>query len=526
MSASIVLVSQDEDVRSSVRSIAGEATEVDLVGVLSTTAELVAALDDGEVDVVLVDDGLTEMPALDLVRNLGQSRPMLAVLVLSRDPDPFTLSAVIEAGARGMIALPLSLQDLQARVDNAASWSRTLRNHVTGQGGFAAGRGRVVAIAGAKGGVGTTTLSVLLAQQSVLPSRTLCLVDLDLRKGDVAYYCGVTPRRSIADLADVASEITGRSIREVVQDVPAGFAVLTAPVEAERAEDVTALVTRQVLNQLRMQFELILVDVGATLDDASATVLEMADDALLVVTADVVSLRSARRSLVAWERLAIRQPDDVRLVVNMVSRRREVQPDFAQRVVQIPLAGAVPEVFAELEPAVNTGTLATARPGVAARAVCAVGRSLGLREQLSPPEAAGLQVEVEPLTRTSGRRRRGRRVVGDNGQSMVELPVVVGLFVAVFLLCLQGVVFGVTQILAHHAAQEVAREASVRADPATVNAAAHHALPLSFGDGSSVSIDQGASTVAVRVHTPRVIPLPSPIDLDVVARAEFQPEPS
>jgi pilus assembly protein CpaE len=521
--STVVLISQDEDVRSSVRSIVGEAQDVELVGVLATMSELVAALDDEEIDVVLVDDGLRELPALDLVRNLAQSRPLLAVLVLSRDPDPFALSSAIEAGARGLVALPLSLQDLQARVDNAAHWSRSLRQHLSGAGAFSGRRGRIVAIAGAKGGVGASTLAVLLAQAAVLPGRTVCLVDLDLRKGDIAYYCGVTPRRSVADLAEVASEITGRSIREVVQDVPAGFAVLTAPVEAERAEDVTSLVARQVLRQLRMQFELVVIDVGATLDEAAATVLEMADDVVIVVATDVVSLRAARRSLVAWERLAIRQPEDVRLVVNLVSRRREVQPDFAERVVQVRLAGAVPEAFGELESAVNTGALVDLRPGLVTRAVGDVVRSLGLREVDDGELNRAGEAEAR---RAAGRRRKPRRGAVDAGQSMVELPALIAVFGLVFLLCLQGLVLGVTHVLASHAAQEVAREASVRADPATVDAAAAKALPLAFGRDASVSVDSTGHQVAVRVRTPRVIPLPSSLDLTVVARADYQPEPS
>lgn len=521
---SVVLVSQDEDLRSSFRSIVGELQDVSLVGALDGTRDLAPVLDDDEVDVVVVDEVLAEMPALDLVRTLVQTRPLLAVLVLSREPDAAALGAAIEAGARGVVSAPLSLQDLQARLDSAAGWSRTLRSHVRGEGGPAGRRGRVVALAGAKGGVGTSVLSVLLAQQSLLPGRTVCLVDLDLRQGDLAYYTGVTARRSIADLADVAGELTGRSVREVVNDVPAGFAVLTAPEDVERAEDVDALSTRQILTQLRMQFELVVVDVGASLDEAGATALEMADDVVLVVGTDVVSLRAARRCLTTWERLAIRQRHDVRLVVNMVSRRREVQPELAQRIVHVELAGAVPEACAELEPAVNTGTLVTARPGSTARAVRDISERLGLRDA----EPAGRSRSEAVRADQASRRGRGarRRAAAEAGQASLELPVVLLLFAAVFLLCAQGLVLGTTHILARHAAAEVAREASVEADGATVDAAARNALPLAFGRDFDVSVDQGSRQVAVRVATPRIIPLPGGLDLDVRATTGFQPEPS
>lgn len=520
----VVLVSNDEEIRSSFRSVLDESPDLDLAHVVSTIKDLVAVLDDDDVDVVVIDSGFAEVPVLDTIRNLAQSHPFLGTIVLSRDDSASMLTSVIEAGARALISTPLSLQDVQVRVDNAATWSRSLRQHVRGdgRGALRGGRGRIITVAGAKGGSGTTVITTLLGMDNVSPTSSICLVDLDLRNGHLGFYTGVSARRSVADLADVASELTGRSVREVVNDVPAGFAVLTAPENVERAEDVTGLAVRQILSQLRSQFEVVLVDLGCTLDEPRATALEMADESVLVVGSDVVSLRAGRRVINSWERLSLRQPEDVKMVVNRASREREVQPELAKRIVKASLVGVIPDALSELEGPINTGALTSAKPATIGKAIRQLSVNLGLREG----EAAAPQSTGRKSARLSRRERTATVArAGEAGQAMVELPVMVFIFLTVFLMCLQGLAVGAAHIFARHAATEVAREASVGADRATIDATASHALPLSFGDGAGVSVDTSANRVQVTVHTPRIFPVGATSVLDVVEATDYQPEP-
>ena len=100
--------------------------------------------------------------------------------------------------------------------------------------------GQLVAVAGAKGGVGTTTIALHLglAAARLAPGRPVCLVDFDLQKGDFRALLDTPHRRSVVDLVTVSNEISVRHLQETLYTHKEGFRLLLAPEEGEKAEDV------------------------------------------------------------------------------------------------------------------------------------------------------------------------------------------------------------------------------------------------------------------------------------------------
>ncbi|MDO5079863.1 hypothetical protein [Buchananella hordeovulneris] len=85
-----------------------------------------------------------------------------------------------------------------------------------------------VAVVGAKDGVGTSMISMLLAREFSQFTHT-CLMDLDVRQGDLASCGGARVRRSIADRANIALEAGGRELSAVVYPLRGGVSLLPAP---------------------------------------------------------------------------------------------------------------------------------------------------------------------------------------------------------------------------------------------------------------------------------------------------------
>jgi pilus assembly protein CpaE len=231
--------------------------------------------------------------------------------------------------------------------------------------------GRMVVVAGAKGGVGTTTLAAQLALEgaSAAKNRPVCLVDLDLQTGDVGVLLDVAHRRSIADLIEVVDDISARHLDETLYRHQSGLRVLLAPPEGELAEDVTGAIARQVLGAIKFRHEVVVVDVGCRVSEATAAAVEMADDVVVIVTPDVPAMRAANRLISMWERLQIRK-DGMRCVVNRVSKDLEIQPELVRRVVDVPtVPSTIPASFRALEQALNTGAPARLQDGLFKRAM-------------------------------------------------------------------------------------------------------------------------------------------------------------
>ncbi|GGW36683.1 AAA family ATPase [Streptomyces caelestis] len=334
------------------------APVVDSTQLIDTLARLAAESVDELPEVVVVHERIGPVPALELIREVALRFPAVGVILVTSDASPGLFQAAMDYGARGLVALPLSYEELASRVQAVAQWSVGVRRHLgAGADVFTGVGGTVVTVSGAKGGVGTTLTAIQLALAAQASGRSTALVDMDLQTGDVASYLDVQFRRSVVDLAAI-TDISPRVLADAVFRHDTGIALLLAPAEGERGEDVTDRATRQIVSALRSRYEVVVIDCGAQLNGAGAAAVEMADRALLITTPDVVAVRGAKRAVRMWDRLQIRKAEETTIVVNRYSRGTEIQPPLIQKITGTAVAAtAVPANFKELQSVVDAGRI-------------------------------------------------------------------------------------------------------------------------------------------------------------------------
>ncbi|MFE9932828.1 CpaE family protein [Streptomyces sp. NPDC005533] len=365
-------------------------------------------------EVVLVHERIGPVPALELIREVALRFPAVGVVLVSSDVGPALFSAAMDAGARGLIGLPLSYEELAARVQAAAQWAVGVRRHL-GKGSaadvFTGPGGRVVTVTGAKGGVGTTFTAVQFALAAAASGRRTALVDMDLQAGDVGSYLDVQFRRSIADLAGI-QDVSPRVLQDAVYDDRTGLALLLAPADGERGEEVDDRAARHIVGALRSRYELVVIDCGTQVTGANAAAVEMADVAVLVTTPDVVAVRAAKRMVRMWERLQVRKAEDTTMVVNRWSKHTEIQPALIEKITKTRATRTpVPAAFKELQAVVDAGRVQDLdNRSTVKQALWTLAGELGL---LSAPDTAaapatpGAAVAVRAAGAVS-RLRRGR----------------------------------------------------------------------------------------------------------------------
>lgn len=523
MATQVVLVTSDTGVREYLTHVLAEADAFEIATVVSDAQGVLGALErHPEAGLVVVDADTDGGQGHTIARRVGAVAPLVGIVMLVEDAGPAALAAAMEVGARSVVQRTAGLDEVVSRFEAVAQWSSSARAVIQADQSSSRG-GRVVAVAGAKGGVGASVVALLLAAASAA-RQSVTLVDFDLASGDLTAFAGVHTRRSVVDLAEVAGEITGRMLRETSYDVPGGMRLLPAPNEGERGEEMTADAARAIVNALRFESDLAVIDVGSRLDETTATVLEYADAVLLVTTPDLPALRAARRAIVQWERLAVRQPATVDLVLNRRSSRDQVTTQLVQRVVERPVAFTVPVGGEDFDTATNTATLLEEQTGVH-EAVARVAGAVSQRPQSG--SAAGArreqddEQELEKLlgrgvraTRASrSRRKRTRRATdgedGESGQATVELPIALLFGLIVLIACGQGILWAAGLMVARSAAQDGARTVGIAASyDAAVAADARRdvreSLPSFWNARSEVSVSPGE--VRVRLETPTVFP--------------------
>src|SRR4051794_12814354 len=196
-------------------------------------------------------------------------------------------------------------------------------------------RGRIVTVFGGKGGCGTTTIAVNLAVAlAAATADRICLVDLDLRSGDVAVTLGLEPLRTLASAApdDVAALVT--PLRDRLDCV-------LAPVRPGEAERIEADGVDATLTALAASYDVVVVDTPAAFTRPVLTALDLSEHHLLVTTPERPALRSLRRTLDTLDSLG--HSRGARSVVfNRSDSRAEITAEEVERTLHAPIAAHVP----------------------------------------------------------------------------------------------------------------------------------------------------------------------------------------
>lgn len=354
----VLLLTSNRETLSSVSAVLSELNGFNTPLVLTSASQARVELQRQDIDIILVDEGVEGEQGLTVLREISVLAPLTPACLLSVRTDSELMIRAIDAGARAILPLPPSVERYAERLRSLTAWAQAAGGQIESerQSLNRQAVGRTVAVFGAKGGVGTSMIALAAARSVSLKSATAVL-DFDLRKGDLASYCGVRARHSLVDLVSVASELGSRELAEVAYPVRSGMDLFPAPEHTENGEEMTEAESNQILQAMRYNYNHIIVDCGSRIDGATAAVLDLADVIVVVSTPEVPSLRAVRRFKETLVRLELARNTPVYVVLNRISRYNEIQPSSASKLIDSALISTMPDSSSRIESAINSGDL-------------------------------------------------------------------------------------------------------------------------------------------------------------------------
>ena len=201
--------------------------------------------------------------------------------------------------------------------------------------------GRMLAIVGAKGGVGASTvahnISWSIARDFALSS---VVADLDLAFGTAGLDFNQDPPQGIADAVFSPDRIDSAFIDRLLSKCTDHLSLLAAPATLDRVYDFGADAFDSIFDTLRTTVPCVVLDVPHQWTAWTKRVLTAADDILLVASPDLANLRNAKNLI---DLLKAGRPNDRKpsYVLNQVGipKRPEIKPaDFARALEDEPVA--------------------------------------------------------------------------------------------------------------------------------------------------------------------------------------------
>ena len=200
--------------------------------------------------------------------------------------------------------------------------------------------GRVLAVVGAKGGVGASTVAHNVAWAIARDlSLDSVVADLDLAFGTAGLDYNQDPPQGVADAVFSPDRIDTAFIDRLLSKCTDHLSLLAAPATLDRVYDFTAEAFEPVFDALRASVPCVVLDVPHVWTGWTKRVLIGADDILIVAAPDLANLRNAK-NLVDLLRNA--RPNDRRPLYCLnqvgVPKRPEIKPaDFAKALEDDPV---------------------------------------------------------------------------------------------------------------------------------------------------------------------------------------------
>ena len=265
-------------------------------------------------------------PLLAQLERVCQQLPLTAVMPVCISPEPEFLLRLMQIGVREV--LPSNVRLWSPALDRARG---RLQSSQSGTAPRAAAL--KIGFVSAKGGDGSTSLAVNMAAALAKDSaQTVMLLDLSMPFGDADVY--LTNKPVEHDLADFCSEVSRLDealLASMVTIIKPQLHFMASPMSFEKIMTVEPAAVEQLLAFLSSQYSFILIDMGSSVSPVSLRLWEQLDQAVIVSSVSMPSLRRLNQIKQLWENLGL-SPAKLNFAMNRVAGKGDLELAQFERI--------------------------------------------------------------------------------------------------------------------------------------------------------------------------------------------------
>lgn len=201
--------------------------------------------------------------------------------------------------------------------------------------------GEAIVITSGKGGVGKTTTTANIGTALALMDKKVCLIDTDIGLRNLDVIMGLE-NRIIYDIVDV---INGRCKlkQALIKDKRFDYLSLLPAAQTSDKSAVTTEGMKEIIKELKTEYDYIIIDCPAGIEQGFQNAVAGADRAIVVTTPEKSSVRDADRIIGLLEKKDIDPPT---LIINRIRKHMMKNGDMLDideivQVLSIDLIGIV-----------------------------------------------------------------------------------------------------------------------------------------------------------------------------------------
>lgn len=317
----------------------GDKVEMTHARTLTEACEL---LDGQDFDVIVLDLGLPESRGLDTFQRVCQRYEDTPIVVLSGlDDEEVAIQAVQDGAQDYLVKKQISgsslLRSLRYAIERHRAFVRELSElRRSGESG-------VIALVGAKGGVGTTTLAVNFGAALAARGGSVIAAELRGRFGTFSSLLPHIPTENVSHLAELGTpRITPQQVRSRLAKTSFGLNVLLGPQEASQEFELEPDVAGALTDALAEISDLAIIDIQAGPSEGQLEALRRVWRIFIVTEPEPAAIRSTHVTLDVLRTAGASGQVAGAIAVNRVAR--PVMPGVSElsQELGLPIVGVVP----------------------------------------------------------------------------------------------------------------------------------------------------------------------------------------
>ncbi|HEU4328187.1 MAG TPA: response regulator [Roseiflexaceae bacterium] len=359
----VMIVDDIAETRDNLEKLLFFEKDIEVVAKASTGREAIAMAKQHQPDVVLMDINMPDMDGIAATEAVLSQVPATQVIMMSVQGEQDYLRRSMLAGAREFLIKPISADDLYNAIRHVFKLRTTQQQRYVvaapGAGPAAeaasGSQGQILAVFSPKGGTGTSTiaanLAVALRQYS---TKKVALVDGNLTLGDLGVIMNLVSNKTVSDLANRISELDRDLLNDVMATHTSQVKVLLAPPNPQMGELVTSDHLRTILEQLRREYDYVVVDTPSSFQDRALAVLDMADRIMVLMTLEMTCIKNVKLFLEVAELLEYSK-DKIMLVLNKADSRLGIRVENVEANIQHKVAIQIGNAAQDMSLSINQG---------------------------------------------------------------------------------------------------------------------------------------------------------------------------
>ncbi len=304
--------------------------------------------------------GLNPLPDI-LILSLGESweqdleaiyaRPadeITQIIIVSQNENIQMMRMAMQAGVRGFFTHPIPEEEFYSCIKRSGE-QKLLSKKTEG--------GKITAVINAHGGSGASLIASNIAY--IMASglvKDVALLDMDLQFGTLPELLNLNPVESIVDALSKVRSMDAIALDGYMIKHPCGLSLFASNSEhMPQPWTVSKPELKLLLALVKESYSQIIIDLPQIIDPFTNTILEEADDILIVLEQRITHMRGAKRMLrIVMQELAIPM-DRIHLVVNRFEKKNPLLVGDVSQALNIDSILVIPNDYERILEAVNMG---------------------------------------------------------------------------------------------------------------------------------------------------------------------------